>query len=330
MICCIVLGSLTHYYFYIYACLWSLGSVIYLLRSGKKYECFNYLYAGVAGIALSWTAYPYVMWHIFGQKKHTVIEPWTWEKVKAYFGFLNDRLFNGRILAAAVVVLLLCVFGGGGRRQDADNTGRIFSGMLAVSGILYSVLVYTIDQGDGLLYYSTPLYVSFIFCFSMLLIGLAASCRVGEGHGRKSAYAPAVLAALCVCLIYSLTTVQSYVNRAQRNVDRITRHESLRDGVYRVSEEYGGCDCIYIAEELDPLFGNLCFEFAAYDEFKWIPAADWNRSGIGGEETAGRESDGPIVIYAPADCAPDHMDGCEQIAGDGSHAVYYWPGGEER
>ena len=122
MICCIALGSLTHYYFYIYACLWSLGSTICLIRSRKKYECFHYLYAGVAGLAVSWIAYPYVMWHIFSTKTHTVIEPWTLEKGKEYLGFLNDRLFNGRVVAAGVIVLLLFVLRGGAEKQAIKPT----------------------------------------------------------------------------------------------------------------------------------------------------------------------------------------------------------------
>lgn len=201
---------------------------------------------------------------------------------------------------------------------------------MAVSGILYSVLIYTMDEGDGLLYYSTPLYVSFIIWFSMILIRLAARCQAGILHGGKSEGVVVVLAVICVVGIYSLTTIKNYVNYSQRNVDRIVRHESLRDGIYRISEEYGGCDCIYIAEELDALFGNLWFEFGEYDEFKWISTADWRQSGIGEAALEGRRSDDPIIIYAPADCALDHMGGCERIAGDWSHSVYFLTGGENR
>lgn len=160
---CIFLGTLTHYYFYVYAGMLTVLAIVYLIWRRKGRELLRYLYAGVAGILASWIFYPWVLFHIFlnEQQKHTQLEGWALEKGKAYVAFLGKALLNGRIwgfalLAAAWIIGIF--LSQKAEEKETEGWKRVFRRMTMGSGLLYSLLIYTLD-GD-VLYYSTALYMA--------------------------------------------------------------------------------------------------------------------------------------------------------------------------
>lgn len=330
MICCIFFGTLTHYYFYVYAALLSLVSIFFFIRKRGRYKVFNYIYSGIIGLALSWTFYPWVLWHIFENPhgKHTEIIPWSFEKIKQYFVFLNQKLFNDRIWLVSLILILLwlCVLISGGRKtEQADMYQRSFRRIILGSGMLYSLIIYTLDKGDALTYYSTPFYTAFIVWFSMALIDVVKRLKVFWQRDVLII----VTAVVCVTVIYSTSAMNTYVANAKFVISRVLNHESLKDGFYKVPENYKKYDCIYIEKSQDGLLHSYYFEFGEYDEFKKISVEDFEQHGISAETLNGRTSrGGGIIIYAPKEYMFDEPS-YKFVASDGSYSIFEIIDGED-
>ncbi|MCM1224599.1 MAG: hypothetical protein NC548_60140 [Lachnospiraceae bacterium] len=326
MIVCIFGGTLTHYYFYVYAACLTLIVMVFLMYEKRKYAVLNYIYAGVTGIMLSWIFFPWVLAHIFGnaQGKHKNIEPWSLEKIRGYVTFCNENLFNGRIWIA-VIILALLYFGRycfkekriGHKERDGRSSlsaNRIFKWMVFGSGILYSLIIYTLDGGAS--HYSTPFYMSFVVWFSMVLIDLLRN----NIYLKKDIYI-IMTAVICAVVICSGLPVKQYVVNAVDVVRREINNAPLKIPFYRVAEEHRQYDCIFIERKQNQLLDNLWFEFGEYDEFKKIPLADFERDGIDNETLEGRESRDGVFVYAPMECFFDERD-YYLVAENGIYCIY--------
>lgn len=327
MILCIFLGTLTHYYFYIYAACLTFFTLIFLIYERRRYAALNYIYAGIVGIMMSWIFFPWVVEHIFGnsQGKHMNITTWSLEKVRDYVVFCNERLFNGRIWIAFLILVLL-YFGTVASARIEKNgkfsnikisslNNRIFKVMVFGSGIFYSLIIYTLDGGTP--YYSTPFYMMFIIWFTMVLIDLLYR----NSLLLKKDISIIIIAVVCVVIICSGSVGKRYVVNAVDVVNAVMNHTSLRSPFYRVSEDYKQYDCIFIEKEQNGLLQNLWFEFGEYDEFKKIALVDFKQYGIDQKTLIGRETEGGILIYAPAECFFDERH-YQLIAEDGTYQIY--------
>ena len=107
---------------------------------------------------------------------------------------------------------------------------------------------------------------------------------------------------MCIFAFYSSSAIKIYTGNAKDVISRLVNHESLRNDLYKVSEDYKHYDCIYIEVSKDNLFHGLWFEFGDYDEFKKITIDDFKQYGISKKSLNGRKSMGDIIIYAPKEC----------------------------
>lgn len=322
MIICIFLGSLTHYYFYIYAFFLSLFMTGYLIFNKKKNLLWNYLYSGLIGLTLSWIIFPFAILHMLNNPhgSHSEIAPWTSQYFFEYLSFLNDRLFNGRVLFAGIVLITLSIIGLflNQKEETHDSFQKTIQHMALFSGILYSILIYTLNGGTP--HYSTALYMSFVVWFSMILIAFV------KKFAKKINVV--FLSLLCVIIIYSPQPLQVMTGNAATTLNRIIHHESLRDGIHKVSEKYKGYDCVYISRIFGGGFDNLLFEFGEYNEFKMISSEDFKKSGFDRTFFDGRESQEDILIYAPTECVLKSEDGYQLIVDNGDYSVYSLHEGE--
>lgn len=306
MVLCIFLGTMTHYYFYVYAACLTLFAMFFFIYEKRKYAVLNYIYAGIVGIMASWIIFPWVVEHIFGnaQGKHADIMPWSLEKVRNYVGFCNEKLFNGRMWIAILILVLLFVWG----KKSSGNVGeeislsdkRIFKRMVFGSGIFYSLIIYTLDGGTQ--YYSTPFYLTFVIWFSMVLIDLTDKNK----FFLKKDNSIIAMSVICVLAITSVSVGQRCIANAVEVVDAAMHHTSLKSLFHRVSEDYRQYDCIFIEQYQNGLLQNMWFEFGEYDEFKKITVADFNQCGIDKSTLKGRNTEeSGILVYAPVSCVLD-------------------------
>lgn len=327
MIVCIFLGTLTHYYFYLYAGMLTFLAILYLVFQRKKIALLRYIYCGIVGIAASWIFYPWVLWHIFinDQNKHTDIEPWTLEKGKEYLLFLRDNLLNGRSWTCVFLLVLWCLgvvvlkrTENGG--EEREKKKRSFRKITIGSGLLYSLVIYTLD-GDTV-YYSTALYMAFIVWASMVILDLIGSVKL---PWEKKAVRIGV-AVVCVGMLYSGTTMQNYLARTNKVISSVYNGEPLKGEFRRVPDNYRNYNCIYIEEKQDNIFHNYWLYFGEYQMFKKIPLEEFTLHGIRKEDLAGCEQKGDgILVYAPRECEFDERD-YRWIAADASYNVYEYVG----
>lgn len=324
MVLCIFLGTMTHYYFYVYAACLTLLAMFFFIYEKRKYAVLNYIYAGVVGIMASWIVFPWVVAHIFGnaQGKHTDITPWSMEKIRNYVGFCNEKLFNGRIWLAILILALLFVCGVESKRSG--NVGkeislsdkRIFKVMVFGSGIFYSLIIYTLDGETQ--FYSTPYYMTFVIWFSMILIDLTGKNK----FFLKKDHSIIAVSVICVLAITSVSVGQTCFANAVEVVNAVMHHTSLKSPFHRVSEDYSQYDCIFIEQEQNGLLQNMWFEFGEYDEFKKIAVADFNQYGIDKSTLKGRKTEeGGILVYAPMSCVLDEEH--YQLIAEGSDYRYH-------
>ncbi len=305
---CILLGSQTHYYFYVYAAVLSLLMAIYLIYKHEIYKLLNYIYAGIIGICISWMIFPWMIWHIFfnQMQKHTDIIPWSLEKIKGYLAFLNQRLLNGRwVIAIIVVVLLIAAAKLKGKKTVFGK--RVFCMMVLVTSIIFSLIIYTLDEDTW--GYFTPIYIPFIILLSICLINL---CTKILPDRTKTAI---LSAAICALLILSVSSTVKFVKDYLKSSKEYTQFS-------RIADDYEGDDCIFIETEQDNLLQGYFFQFGNYDEFKKIPFEEYKTKGISKEMLQGRKDNGRVVVYIPTGCDIYIEQNCELLADNGSYCIY--------
>lgn len=313
LIICIILGSQTHYYFYVYVAPLTMFVLVYLFYKREIYKLLNYIYSGIIGIAVSWIVFPWVIWHIFfnQMQKHTTIQSWSIDKVKGYIEFLNQNLFNGRGCIAIVVIIVIMIWGviGTKCKKIEKNEQNMFFIMTFVNTVLFSVIIYTLDE--SVWYYSTPLYLSFVLLFSVGVINLIKRSIKYEGKE----WLTILLSVVCVMLILSLSSVLTFVAEYLE--------ESEVDVAYRkTASEYKGFDCIFVEKEQDNLFSDNFLVLGDYDEFKKIPIEGFKRNGIQEKDLLGRQSNSGLIIYIPVECEVPKEQNYLYLSGNSNYNIY--------
>ncbi len=316
MIFCIFLGTQTHYYFYVFAGIVTMLTLFYFMSRRYRYKIFNYMYSGVIGIAGSWILFPWIIWHIFYNQmnKHTDVRPWSFEKLSDYVEFLNTVLFNGRGIVAVLIlfVLFLTLVLNNKRKLDQNQQiakeHQVFKWIIGISGGLFSLIIYTLDE--SIWYYSTPFYLVFIMFFSMVLIDLF---RKVLKH-KKFETTAVVLSAACLLIIFSVSATVSFV---KEQID----DNVIRENFSSVASEYKQYDCIFVEQRKDNLLQGYFFEFGDYDEFKKIAYEEFEQNGLRSEDLSGRSTEDGLVIYAPVECSMDE-EAFVFLAGNGKYSVY--------
>lgn len=172
MAICILSGTQTHYYFYVFAGCVTLIMLVYLLKQKKINTLFWYIYSGVVSIAVSWIIFPWIIWHVFfnQMQKHTEVSRWSWDKLERCISFLNDKLFNGNgviVILTLIVLILLVLFKKKKQTQTVcTQTERIlFLGLSIGSSILYSFIIFPWMKMYGIILrrFISPLLYGFLF-----------------------------------------------------------------------------------------------------------------------------------------------------------------------
>lgn len=329
MAACIILGTLTHYYFYVYAGMLTLLVIFNLMRRRQGRELLRYLYFGIIGIMTSWILYPWVLFHIFlnDQNKHTNLEGWSVEKGKAYADFLKKELFHDRIWGC-LLFLVIWIAGAfllkkAGEKEKGEAEWKpVFRRIIAGSGLVYSLIIYTLD--GGVLYYFTAFYMAFIVWASMVILDLSVKIPVScKKHAVRIG-----VALLGVWIVCSGTVMSRYLSNARKVAGNLYQGLPLTDAFWQMPERYQNYNCLYIEEQQDGLFHNYFFLFGEYRQFKKISLEEFTLHGIRREDLLGCAEGGDgIVVYAPKACELDERD-YRRIAGDNSYDVYEYIGGD--
>jgi len=335
MALCIFLGTLTHYYFYVFAAAVTLFTIADMIRTKSVREFLRYLYCGIMGLAASWIVYPWVFFHIFEnpQNKHSHIESWSFERMIAGLAYLRDRLLGEGTWKWALLIGLWCVwlFVWKKRKGGADEKEKRrlhFRRLLLVSGLLYFVTIYTLD--GGVIHYHTGLYAAFIVWVSMLLLDTISQMGILPAlpyRKQWNRYAVRIGAALVgVWILFSGAEIDRYLGGAVRVLNAVREDVPLASDFWRAPDFFPNYNCLYVETEPDPYFHNLLFSFGEYRLFKKMSVEEFELHGIGREELSGGLEGEGLVVYLPEKYEPN-KDDYKLFAEDGDYRIYEYVGG---
>lgn len=337
LVLCIFLGTLTHYYFYVFAAAVTLFTMLDMIRNRNVRALMRYLYFGIVGLTASWIVYPWVWFHIFEnpQNKHTDIEGWFFERVMESVTFLRDSLLGKGAWKWVLFLFLWCVwlFAWKKRKEKEDEKERrrlLFRRLLFFSGLLYYVTIYTLD--GAVIHYHTALYAAFIVWASMLLLDVIA--QVGElitSPCRKQWNRQAVrigVALIGVWILFSGTEMERYLTGAVRVLKSVRDDTPLVSNFWRAPDFFPNHNCLYIEIEPDPYFHNLLFSFGEYKLFKKMSVEEFEMHGIRKEDLLGSEQEGEgLVVYLPLEYELDGND-YRLFAKSNDYRIYEYAGGK--
>lgn len=296
MILCVLGGTQTHYYFYVYAFFVSAIVIVFFFIHKVFYKLVRYLYAGIIGISVSLILFPWVIWHIlFNQmQKHTQINPWNMAKITKYICFINEKLFNGRgviaILIFSIISVIAIIVARRGKisdhKKNALNYKKKFVLELILATLLFSLTIFTLDE--DVWYYHTPIYIPAIIIVSIILIVLIK--RIAFRFKSE-----AVTIAISSVLIVAVYSISSTVN----SVKSLLSNDIQNQIILQITAMYKGADCIFVEEAEDGLFSGMYLDLGEYDEFKKISIDDYNTDGLTHQRIDGRETNDDIVIVVP-------------------------------
>ena len=317
MIVVVFLGSLTHYYFYVYAFCVSLLALFWMIREKKIQRLLNYVFSGIMAVSLSLIAFPWMIWHIFFNQMnlHENIAGWNVKKAAIYFGFMNKILFNDRgyVFLILLVFFLLYYFlttksnkieqGGTIRQEKAKLTFSTFSenryGMLMALGsaVSYSLIIYTLDGTSW--YYMTGIYLPWIvFASDILIRGLEILIKRQPGSSQKkvSSDSAIIIAMGIVVVVLGVSSIRNYI---AEKVGQYSDWKSFHEAAISASDH----DCIYVQASQDNLLSGIWFELGEYDEIKKLTPQEYADGKLSDQSLAGRKTvtDG-LVVFTPANC----------------------------
>lgn len=315
---CVLLGSQTHYYFYVFVALCGFITLLMLCKDRAWKQIRHILLTFGIAIFTSLILFPWVVWHIiFNQMdKNETLRLWDLETLVSWIKFVNSSVFNNRGIVWVILAVVLIVHAI--RVRQSGVTMRLWI-LLGGSAVAYSMVIYTLNGASG--YYATPVYMPMAIIMTAMVLQLweiYGKNRIGSGNAMET----------ILCLVMILVFLggisadlafAGYVSGAHQ--EYLPFHQ--------VALDHKGADCLYVAAEDNNLLDNLWFEFGEYDEFRKISIDEYETLHESDGESAvqtilqGRETQNPVVIYLPI--TAQLPEGIQAIAtmGDFQVAVLY-------
>ncbi|MBQ9334497.1 MAG: hypothetical protein IJS12_09210 [Lachnospiraceae bacterium] len=263
-ILCVILGCLSHNYFYVYAFCVTLVQIIRFIIQKRFYALINYLFTGMIGIMSVLIIFPWMIWQvIFNQQgKHTEIYGWNKEKIRDLIGFINEYWFSGQgrlilfiFAICAICVLLykkLC-------KEEAITNSRYAWVITACSTLIYLLIIFTLDGGRD--HYNSPEYIPVLFLFSAFIIWIIKTFT----NDWRITF-PILL----------LSGIALMGNRVGVLYDYFEAIHPVDVEWNELANEYHSCDCLCIGMQELHLMDYNFYEIAQFDEVKCIDADGYN------------------------------------------------------
>lgn len=282
---CIIIGTQTHNYFYVYAAVVSIIEIIYLLSSKKIYTLMHYLGVGAAGIMSALIIFPWMIWQILlnQQGKHTVINDWNIDKIKKLGYFIDGYFFNGRglvYLFAFVIGLLFFVI----KRKRISINKELF--LVFTSSFAFMIIIFTLDEDKAT--YHVPEYIP------VTLIVVSFAVAILKEYIDK--WHIILIISLLVCI--SLSGI-GQITALKKNIEIYDEYIIWNS----ISKNNAESDCLYVSTNEGAVLDNIFFDIASYDEVKTIYTDEYNAYGFDDNLLAGRRTVGKgVIVYLPEYC----------------------------
>lgn len=277
------LGTLTHYYFYVFAFFVSAFFCLHLLFGKKWKAVFGYVISMFGGIGASILAFPSALEHVFSGYRGTeavdnLANGHLFSKISEYITYVNLELLGGNlryivlIIAVAVVVYVIKKIANlKNVKMDSDFIRYYFCGFrkkvkveyanisFMVAATAYAMLVASMSTISANRYIF-PVYPFIVLYFTWFVSGLAEQLMAKKGT---------VLAIVGVLWAFMLVSQyeKGYV-------------DYLYEGYAAIQEQvsqHSDSDTFYVGDNTHPIYRDMMF-LAEADRFICIPASTLEES----------------------------------------------------
>lgn len=306
---CTTIGTLTHYYFYIWLLVIFLVTVIVCLYQKQIRKLLAYGMSLLIGWVVSLMAYPYVFKHLLFSERGTQVQDnfanVDWEYYKDFlcrfhytinrdvYSEYFDEIFHCFLVLVllSVVALLIYNLGNIKNKNGIKLRGKFFLTehgafhfvVVAIEALCYFLILFKIS------YSSNWIYISPVF-------GLLAILTVGTFGFVLQNIIPKYYAYLLVAFC-GFSMIFCSISRMKCSIEDHERTKEKHEKIIQYSED---CDALFFYDDWNNLYGNQILELMEFDQIKAIPVEEMETTDYDSElET--REKKNDLVLYIETD-----------------------------
>lgn len=312
----ILIGELTHYYFYIFATGVSLIMLCIMVKRKENYKVLNYVLVGLFSFFIGLIIYPWTLKHIIfnPQGKHSELYQWNMRSLKEGIAFYSRNIYNNN-LWIYIVALVFLIIVAKKMEKDLEQSGtdtQLDKSILCL--IIGTIAFYTLIVGtlEG---FSTKYMPPIIL--PMLIINVYFISKYVSSIIQGSELLKSIVAIIIIAIVLNPFTLI-------KNIKERLEYEKNYEQFHDIAEKYSKNDCIYIANGESTTINNMYFEIGEYCEVKPVWVSDLEREGLNKNILYGRScKGGPIIVYAPEDYLI--QDEClKKLSTHLGYSIYIW------
>lgn len=313
---CVMVGGLTHYYFYVMLLAVFLVTCILMLGKKQIKRAFRYVLSVIGGGAAAVFVYPYVIRHLLFSERGTQVQENLGNTSLAYYiGFLRDYLstiddnvFNGHflwaVIAFATLILLAAVVYLQNRTKKIEEKevflfyhqkGKMNYVVICLVAFIYFLILFKIS------YSSRWLYISPLFpLIAIIITGIFA--RVCVNIWNKY-YAQILLGTAIVAMLMTGTI---------RIREAMVTEKETRQYHNTITTYQENCDVVYVFEEWNNLYDNQILELMEFDQIYALPIEEASDADYEKILSVRKNKQNNVLLYYPTDM-PDYQAQAQEI-----------------
>ncbi len=269
----VYLGFLTQYYYIIFHVFIGIGFCLWLLwpdanRSEHWFrdgviECLKYGAACAVALGAAIVSYPASLSHIFrGYRGTEAVSEFsnisnTWERLRFFFGLLDDYVLSGVAIWCLILVVLFCMTA---RQREGKNMAVYFVLLLAVIGYFFTISKTALLLGVTSNRYQLPIYGIIILLILIPFLEKGVRSRFGR---IPTQYVGVIMGFLLILLnVYHLfgeekvfflyeeeADIMAYAKENAHSDVVVFYNEDTPANVWRLSDELMEYDRIYLVSQ---------------------------------------------------------------------------------
>ncbi|MDD6202994.1 MAG: hypothetical protein PUB13_08670, partial [Lachnospiraceae bacterium] len=285
----VMLGGLTHYYFYLFLALYCmLYFALLLLRKTDKATIMKYCMSVICGGIAAILVFPFMLQHIFGGYRGDDVKSVFFSLTFNFTGFmkiLNKSIFNGYgVWFLLALVICFCVY----RKWDKNYVNPKASvpfqlwAVMLLAGVLYALFMMKISISVRSAYIS-PCYAIIGCSVSIAII------RMLDCMGEEKRFLTLAVIGIALTLI---VVPKRLTEQKEKYIPTIQQEQILA--------QVTGKDCIFAYKVWDNLFTNQIAYLSKADEIYCVETSQLSEDDYP-ENMTKRRSENELLVFLPND-----------------------------
>ena len=333
---CTTIGTLTHYYFYVWLLVIFLITIVVCIYGKKIKKMLLYGVSLFLGEVVSLMAYPYMFKHLLFSERGTQVQQnlanSDWEYYKEFLGQFTYTInryvymsrfhivFNGFLIL--VLVAIVCVLLRWKKAQKRENCETF----IVKSGVFHFIVVGILALGYFLIlfkisYSANWIYISPIFALLVILTVGAFAIVLNRIVPKYYSY---ILFGFCAFWL-----LNANISSMEGSISGHEQTKIWHDQIVEYSED---CDVLFFYDEWNNLYDNQILELMEFEQIRAIPIEDMAITDYASVLST-RDNNNNLVLYIPTE-VEGYQDKINDVykkvggvnislIGEDNHAVYY-------